>query len=286
MSDTLSNGATPAASSAPPRDGFLQILWRQKVLVVACVALAVIVSVAYLLVATPIYKSEASLFVQPSGGGQLVTHDDRNNAPTPGVINLFRAADLITSTPILAHTLADPSIQELPTFADVDNRFDYLKGNLSVDVGAKNDLLTVSFRSPVKEDAAKIVESVVQSYKDFQTKKSRTATDHLLEVLSTERKNLEDALQKKSTEMVDFKRQRSVLFSEKDGGDINLKHLEALSQALVTAQLETVKARATYDESVRPIANDPEKLKQVAELQAYHGFTPVTAAEEATLRTE
>ncbi len=85
-------------------------------------------------------------------------------------------------------------MQDLKTFDDVENRFDYLKNHLNVEVSTKDELIKVSFLSPVKEDAAKIVEGVVQSYKDFQTKKSRTTTDHLLEVLSKDRKNLEDSL--------------------------------------------------------------------------------------------
>jgi capsular exopolysaccharide synthesis family protein len=278
-----SHGHTPAL----PRDGFLQIVWRQRFVVVACVALGVVLAGLYLLVATPVYKSEASVLVQSaSGTTTLIKDDNSNHASQPGTINLFREADLIRSTPILAHTLADPSIQELKTFDDVDNRFEYLKGHLDVDVGSKNELITVSFLSPVKEDAAKIVEGVVQSYKDFQTKKSQTATDHLLEVLAKERKSLEEALAAKSTEMVKFKRDHGVLFNEKDRGDINVERFKSLSTALMDAQMETLKAKSAYTEAVRSLGNDPAKLKQVQELQAFRGFTPVSAAEEATLRSE
>ena len=279
------NGSPPSSAAATSRDGFLQILWRQRYVVIACVGLAVLAAGFYLLLATPIYRSQASLYVQPASGA-VITRDESGRATGPGEINLFREADRIVSTPILAHTLGDPSMQDLATFQDVDNRLDYLMAHLAVDVGAKNDLLTVSFDSPVADDAAKIVESVVQSYKAFQTKKSRTTTDHLLEVLGNERRSLEEALQAKSTEMVDFKRQRGVLFNEKDRGDINLERVKALSAALTTAQLETLNAKSAYEEAIRPIANDAEKLNAVAQIQAHNGFTPVSSVEEATLRAE
>lgn len=274
-----------SSSTATSRDGFLQILWRQRYVVVACIGLAILAAGFYLLLATPIYRAQASLYVQPANGS-AIAHDENGHQTGPGAINLYREADLIMSTPILAHTLGEESMQELKTFENVDKRLDYLTSHLSVDVGAKNDLLTVSFDSPVPEDAAKVVQSIVQSYKDFQTKKSRTTTDHLIEVLGNERRALEEALQAKSKEMVDFKRQRGVLFNERERGDINVERAKTLLEALTKAQLETVNAKNAYDEAVRPIQNDPEKMKQVAELQAYHGFTPVTAAEEATLRSE
>lgn len=284
--DPLGDPARSVAASAASRDGFVQILWRQRYVVVACVALAVLLAGTYLLVATPIYRSDASLYVQPAGGGQLIPRDEGGRPTDPSAFNLYREADLITSTRILAHTLGQASVQELKTFEDVDNRFDYLKAHVQVEVGAKNDLITVSFLSPIPEDAAKVVESLVSSYQDFQTKKSQTRTDHLLEVLRKERANLEADLQARSREMVDFKRERGVLFNEKDRGDINLERVKELSKALTAAQLDTLNARSAYEDAVRPIADDPEKMAQVKEIQTHNGITPVSAIEEGTLRSE
>jgi capsular exopolysaccharide synthesis family protein len=277
--------ASPSASAALPRDGFLQIVWRQRYVVAGCVVLALVVAGAYLLLATPMYRSDADIYAKPAAGA-VVARDDAGRPTGPATINLFREAELITSTPILAHTLNDPSLQNLRTFESVENPFDYLKDHLSVEVGTKEDLLTVSFTSPVKDDAARVVESVVNAYIDFQTKKSRTATDHLLEVLGKERRSLEEAHEAKGAEMVAFKRDRGVLFNEKDRGDINVERVKALSQALTAAQLDTLNARSAYQEAVRPIADDAEKMESVADIQARHGVTPVSAAEEATLRAE
>ena len=276
--------AAPSTAAAASRDGFVQIVWRQRFVVVACVALGVMLAGMYLLLATPIYKSEARLVVQPAGGGQIVTRSDSPNAG-PGAINLFLQAEIITSTPVLANTLTQPGIQELKSFEDVDNRFDYLKGNLHVEVGAKDDLITVSFHSPVKEDAAKVVESVVHSYKEFQTKKSQTRTDHLLEVLGNERRSLEEALAAKSKQMVEFKREHGVLIDDKDRGDINIERVKSLLTALTAAQSDTVNSKLAYDEAHRSIASDSEKLLAVQAIQARGGL-PVSAEDETLLRNE
>lgn len=281
-------GASSAASwsaGASQRDGFLQTLWRQRLPISCTVAAAMAAASLYLLLATPIYRSEARLNVTPAGGG-IVTKDETGRPTAPGSVNLHQEVERITSTPILAHTLANPELQDLKTFDGVDSRFDYLKENLSVSVEVKEDLINVSFTSPVKEDAARIVQSIVGAYTAFHTKKSRTATDRLVELLRNERTQIERELEAKSREMVEYKRERGVLFSDKDRGDINLERLRAMSQALTTAQLDALNARSAYDEALRPIADDKAKLDAVKALHVHHGFTPVSAAEEATLRSE
>jgi capsular exopolysaccharide synthesis family protein len=214
----------------------------------------------------------------------LPRNDGQQNAS--GSINLYLQAEIISSTPILANTLTQPGIQELKSFEEVENRFDYLKNNLHVEVGSKDDLITASFNSPIKEDAAKILETVIHSYKEFQTKKSQTRTDHLLEVLGNERRSLEDALQAKSKEMVEFKRQHGVLFDVNDRGDINVERVRFLLESLTKAQGDTVNAKLAYDEALRTISSDPEKLLLVKAIQARGGLTPVTAEDEALLRNE
>ena len=254
-------------------------------LIVGAVALAMVGAAVYLALATPRYRSEARLTVKPAGGG-IVTKDETGRPTAPGNVNLYQEAERITSTPILAHTLGDPSLQDLRTFDGVESRFDHLKENLVVEVEQKGEWINVWFTSPFKEDAARIVQSVVGAYTDFQTKKSRTATDRLVELLRNERTQVERELGAKGREMVQYKRERGVLFSDHDSGDINLERLKALSQALTNAQIDALNARSAYDEAMRTIANDPRKLAAVEALQAHHGFTPVSATEEATLRAE
>lgn len=263
----------------------MQIVWRQRFVVIAAVALAIVLSGVYLLVATPIYKSEARIVVTPAGGAQVLPRND-GQSNGPGTINLYLQAEILSSTPILANTLTQPGIQELTSFENVDNRFEFIKNNLHVEVGSKDDLITASFNSPIKEDAAKILETVIHSYKEFQTKKSQTRTDHLLEVLGNERRSLEEALQAKSKEMVEFKRQHGVLFDVKDRGDINVERVRFLLESLTKAQGDTVNARLAYEEALRTISNDPEKLLDVKAVQARGGLTPVTAEDEALLRNE
>jgi capsular exopolysaccharide synthesis family protein len=274
--------------SAPSRSGPLKVLWRQRIVIVACLALALLSTGLYLYFATPLYRSQAQLHVRPAGGvgQQLVNRDDPTRSQAPGAVSPFREAEILTSTPILAATLGDPAIQELQTFADVESRFDYLKSHLKVEVDS-NELITVSFLCPVPQDAAKVVDSVVKSYTTFQTKKNRTPTDQVLERLTAEGKQLETARNEKRDEVDAFTRKHGIIAGAKDGGgDIQLERMKTLAAALTSAQVETLGAKNTYDQALRSIADDPEKLRAVKDIQAARGLTPVTPEDEAMLRQE
>lgn len=276
--------------AGPSRGGPLKVLWRQRVIILACLALALLATGAYLYLATPLYRSQAKLYVQPAGGGggqQLVSRDESaRSTPAPGTVNPYREAEFLGSTPILAAVLGEPAIQELPTFADVESRFDYIKNHLTVEVDS-NDQINVAFLAPVPQDAAKVVDSVVRAYTAFQTKKHRTPTDQLLEKLTTERQHLEEVLNEKRTALDDFTRAHNIIAGTKDGGgDLQLDRVKALSAALTAAQVETLGAKNTYEQALRPIADDPEKLRAVKEIQAARGMAPVAAEDEALLRAE
>jgi capsular exopolysaccharide synthesis family protein len=281
-------GATLAPQVASSRGGPLRVLWRQRVIIVACLALALLATGVYLYLATPMYRSHATMFVQPAGavGQQLISRNDAARAPASGTVNAHREAEFLASTPVLATTLGDPSIQELQTFADVESRFDYLKDHLTVEVGS-NDLITVSFLAPVSQDAAKVVDSVVKSYTTLRTKKNRTTTDELIETLTTERKQLQAMLDEKRAGLDEFTRKHGIIAGTKDGGgDIQVERMKTLAAALTTAQVEALGAKNTYEQAQRSIADDPEKLRAVREIQTARGMTPVTPEDEAMLRQE
>ena len=89
----------------------------------------------------------ARLFVQ-----QPPTKVNEESRPAQENENfLYTQREVITSTPVVAMTLGTPGIRDLKTFAGEDNLFQYLKKNLSVEVGKKDDLLSVQFDTPYRE---------------------------------------------------------------------------------------------------------------------------------------
>ena len=74
---------------------------------------------------------------------------------------LYTQAELLASTPILTRTVDAANFKSFRTFAGVDNLLAYLKKELKVEVGKKDDLLTVAFDSPHPLEAAAVVNAVV-----------------------------------------------------------------------------------------------------------------------------
>ncbi len=78
-SPTMSSSATSGAHSPHahmPRDGFMQIVWRQRVVVAACMAIGLVLSGVYLTLATKVYRGEASLYVAPANGGNIFANKE------------------------------------------------------------------------------------------------------------------------------------------------------------------------------------------------------------------
>src|SRR5688572_23133011 len=102
------------ASSRSPHDALLQILWRQKWLILLCTVFGVLGAAAYVMVATPKYLGFARLYVQASApsvsgeGGASLTPEDLKT-------NVYTQRELILSTANLARTLSADGIMELPT---------------------------------------------------------------------------------------------------------------------------------------------------------------------------
>src|SRR5436309_54413 len=98
-----------------PAASVLEIVWRQRGIVMAVLGLCAVVGLAYLLVATPLYTCFARLYVTRTSPRLLPNVPDR--APEGGEDNfLFTQREIITSTPVLAMTLGTPGIRDLRTF--------------------------------------------------------------------------------------------------------------------------------------------------------------------------
>lgn len=82
---------------------------------------------------------------------------------------LHTQAALLKCRPILAETLADPNVGDLPTFDGIDNPAAYLRKILTAKVGDRDDIIRVSVTSPYPEDAARIANAVVVTYMLYHT---------------------------------------------------------------------------------------------------------------------
>ena len=170
---------------------------------------------------------------------------------------------MIKSTLIVASVVDDPLIKQFRTFEGMNNLTAYVKRNLDVTIGKKDDIIAVSFNSPYPEEAAQIVNSTIDSYVNYHPTSKRTTVSEVLNILQKEKVKRDKELSEKFVEMLEFTRKNGVVAFDTKGGHIVFERLSKLSDALTEAQLATINAKADY-EATKNMANEPAKIKQFA----------------------
>jgi len=208
---TIENGSlnlTPPQGNDLPQEGFLQIALRHRWMVLLTIILFLAAAFLYLLKATPIYTSTARLYVEQSGP-KIIT--EYKGVMTQSKNYLYTQSELIKSTPIVASMVDDTQIRQFRTFTDVDNLVAYVKKNLNVTVGKKDDIITVSLDSPYPVEAAQIVNAVVDSYIGYHSSRKRSTVSEVLRILQKEKVKRERELSDKFKQMLKFTRAYGVV---------------------------------------------------------------------------
>ncbi|MDD5459549.1 MAG: polysaccharide biosynthesis tyrosine autokinase [Phycisphaerae bacterium] len=243
-----------------PQDNLLQIVLRHRWIILGTVLLFLFTAVFYLVKATPIYTSSSRLVIEQSGP-RLISEFD-------GIISrsmnyLYTQAELMKSSPILTEVANDPEIKGLKTFEKIDNMAGYLKNQLSIDIGKKDDIITVSFDSAYPEEAALIVNKAVNSYVDYQSLHTRSAVSEVQRILQNEKVKRDEELEAKFAELLKFTRENGVVSFDGKGGNVVYQKLSKIADALTESQLASINAKADLG-AVRSMADDPAKVRQFA----------------------
>jgi capsular exopolysaccharide synthesis family protein len=280
-----SNLAIPQSDGAVQEDllqATLQMVWRRRWTILVITTLSLMAAFLYLLKAIPIYTSTSRLYVEQSGPRIM---NEYEGAMTQSMNYLYTQGELITSTPIVADVVDDPQMKRFRTFANVDNLAAYVKKNLHVNIGRKDDIITVSFDSPYPVEAAEIVNSVVQSYIKYHSSRKRSTASEVLKILQKEKIKRDAELSKKFEELLEFTRENGVVSLENQGGHIVLERLTRLSTALTEAQLNALNAKADY-EATKSMQNEPAKIKQFASASSTVGVRVFVSDTETQLKAE
>jgi len=315
---TQMNGFTQSASQLSrvlPQKNLFEIMLRSRWIILASLLLCLVVAYIHLKKSTPIFKSTSRLYVEPRGP-KIMT--DSEGIMSQSKNYLYTQSELIRSTPIVGALLNDPMIARLQTFAGkssggarsggadilfdqmkgnsdepsdkpddgvIDNRVLFLKKNLFVSVGKKDDIIAVSFDSPFPKDAAQIVNAVVGSYIKYHAAQKKSTASEVLGILYRERDRLEIDLKLNGDAVLAFTRKNGVFSTASNGQHVVLQRLSKLSDALTDAELETIRAEAQYN-VVLSMADDPQQVKRFAMEQANSGVQVFVEDVETQLRSE
>ncbi len=260
-------GHAPAApekapEEAPAADGIAHILARQWPVLVTTTALALLLGVAYLLVAPKAYTATAKLLVSPldphaltgagtgsSGDGQLP--DDY----------LDTECVVIKSDAVLA--LALDQVARTRTLLAAAHPLDALKDRVDATVAKKGKAIEVSFDGRYPQDDERIVGAVVNAYRAYNADYWKTRAEAVLDPLQTGAQSRDAELAEKQQRMLEIARASGAPM-EADP-DKSPAHQAAVSwrEAKTRADLEAIQARTAYQERAKGILGDPAGVAAV-----------------------
>ncbi len=235
----------------------------------ASVVIAIVAGIVYIRAATPIYTSTARLYLDDSGLRITNPFEPGNLPKTDRYLNT--QASLIRSQPILGLAVESLSSQRLRTFSDVEMPAAHLRQNLSVAVGAKDDIISISFRSPYPDEAAAIVNGIVHAYMMSRSERGHKNFAELLELLQNNMDRARRELDQKQKEATDFQRQGMPLSLGSGQGGAILQRYAGLQAEYTQAQIRRMQAE-TLREAVHALAGDPVALRQYARSSANLGL--------------
>ena len=278
--ERVENGSSNLAF--PQGEGLLQIALRHRWTILLTTVLFLFVAFVYILKATPIYTSTSRLYVEQSEPRII---GDNEGIMTRSKNYLYTQAELLKSTPIVGEVADNAQVRRFRTFNEVDNWAAYIKKNLAIEVGKKDDIISVAFDSPYPQEAAGVVNTVVDSYVKYHSVRKQTMVNEVLKILQKEKVKRDKELSDKYEEMIQFTRENGVVSFDNKGGNVIFQKLLTLSGALTESQLMTINAQADY-EAVKAIADDPEKVKQFASAMPTTGIRVLVNDTETQLESE
>jgi capsular exopolysaccharide synthesis family protein len=233
----------------------LSILWIRRWTVALSVVFCMAAAGVYLLKATRIYTSHSNVYIEQQG---VKIMSDAQGYATKSDSFLYTQAEVFQSAPILTAALERLNYQQMKTFKDVDNVVVWLqKGkDFRVEVGKKDDVVTVSMDSPYPREAAEVVNAVVDAYVTDQNKRKRTTAAEMMKILQNEKQQRDAELQRHLQEMLKFKEDNGALSFQDDKGNIILERLAKLSETLTDAELNTLTAKTEFEQA-QAILRDP-----------------------------
>lgn len=251
--------ARPTAAVVP--ESLLSVVWRGRWIMLICLMLALGAGVVYIETATPIYTSTARLYLD-YGGLPIAQSYEPGRVPQ-GDRYLHTQAEVLVSQTILKQVLALPEMQRLRTFAGVDIPMAHLRKNIQVEVGRRDEIISISFSSPYAAEVPLIVNDIVIAYLDSRSDSQRRNSAQVMKLLQDEMARASVELEEKRDELEEFQSTSMPLALGADqGSGVGQRYL-ALGTEYTQAQLRASDAEVFFH-TAQMLADDPEVLRQYA----------------------
>lgn len=263
-------------------DSLLTVAWRSRWIILVCVVLAIAAGLVYIQTATPIYTSTSKLYLEYVNV-LLLTSEPGKLPQTERYLQT--QAGLLQSRPIVATAVQTLEQQRLQTFRDVDIPAAFVVKGILVQVGKRDDIISVSFDSPYPIEAAQIVNGVVEAYMTSRSQQEQRNAAQVLQILQKDLDRVQKERLQKQAELEDFQANHMPLaLGFEAGGAVMQRHLEDLQAELTRAQTVAMEAESFRD-AVKVLAGDAGALRQYVQVKGSVSSYLSSTAEKSPLET-
>jgi capsular exopolysaccharide synthesis family protein len=244
-------------------DSLLQIVWRQRLVVAGCIGACILAALAFLVLGTPKYTSTARIHVQRNGPQIIGQPRAEPSSDDPFI---YTQREVVSSVPVLALAAADPNVIGLSVLRNVRDPIGYLKRNLDVEAGKKDELITLTFDAPDPAEANKVLAAIIKAYQAYSTDQRKQTASEVYSLLAAEKARATAEMAAKTQALAIQLRSGAMPAGGQDNAEFNLlvQRLGSLSQQLSDARKASLDAWAAREEVKRTILTVPAKAAAVA----------------------
>lgn len=156
---------------------------------------------------------------------------------------LYTQAQLIGSTSVLMAVINAPENSQLEAFRGAENPLGFLKENIQVGVGQEDDIINVSLEITNAEEAAQIVNSVVDAYISLYAEERRSTTVDVLNILRKEKQSRDAELDLRLEALEKFRSQNAALAVQVGNENVITKRFAALATELDRVELDLLDSK-------------------------------------------
>ncbi len=225
------------------------VLWRYRWIITSCVCVSLCVG-GFIAGRTPVvFESSSRLLFQQTIG----------SAPVPASPAYVQSqVDLLQSAPVLNNAAIALAKLHLKTFGSATDLYGLLTQSLKVTPGATiaatpnssaasgDGTLAVFASSPVASDAAVIVNTVVNAYRNYQAAQPGNPNAALIISLNQKKDALSTELTRHLKALKDFQAQNSDVDFD-SATDLQKQKLSKLNEQLTEAEASVMTLNASYD---------------------------------------
>jgi succinoglycan biosynthesis transport protein ExoP len=237
---------------------YWQVLLRRRWIVVAVAVIATALASFYSLRTKPVYKSVASIEVEPDTP-QVQTLNEVYQQPQGDQDGLRTQIQILQTDNLAWRTIEQLGLAQNPTFAgpgasrppDSDARkvqlIKMFQGPLSAELLPGTRIIRVGFESTDPHLAARIVNGLVQNYTEYSFRQKYDATREAAGRMEQQLDELKAKVENSQRDLGDYQRKHAIV---DDGGKQSVieQRLSQLSTDLTQAQSDRIAKEAIYNQ--------------------------------------